>query len=440
MLVQEIIRRKRDGHTLTQTELEVMANGIANEDISEGQAAAFAMAVFCRGMNTKETAEWTKAMVASGRCAYWDCSRFDGPLLDKHSTGGLGDKVSLVLAPMLAACGAYVPMISGRGLGHTGGTLDKLEAIPGYRTQLDDSEFQHTLEQAGCAIVGANESLAPADRRLYAVRDVTATIESVPLITASILSKKLAASLDGLVLDVKTGSGAFADTRQAATELGESLVSVANSAGLPTVALITDMNQVLGSSAGNAVEVMESIRFLRDTPREPRLNAITISLGSEALKLGKLATDEATAEVMLNRCLDDGSAAEHFQAMVTAQGGPADLLANAAKHLSEGNVIQPVYAQQHGFIQSIDVRAIGLAIVELGGGRRLSTDKIDHSVGFTEFAELNESVSPDQPIAFVHAANAQDADVASAAIRDAVTIDDTQVAINEIVIDRIAEV
>ncbi len=439
MLAQEIIRRKRDGHSLAESELEFMAKGIAEETISEGQAAAFAMAVFFSGMNTKETVDWTKAMTTSGRCMQWDRGQFDKPLLDKHSTGGIGDKVSLVLAPMLAACGAYVPMISGRGLGHTGGTLDKLEAIPGYRTQLDESEFQQTLKKAGCAIVSANQSLAPADRRLYAIRDVTATVESVPLITASILSKKLAASLDGLVLDVKTGSGAFADTIQAASELGQSLVAVANEAGLPATALITDMNQVLGRNAGNAVEVMESIKFLCETPRDPRLEAVTIALGSEALRLGQLVNDDATAEIMLNRCLEDGSAAERFQAMVTAQGGPHNLLESPFNYLPQAKIVRPVFAKRDGIVQNIDVRMIGLAIVTLGGGRHRLTDKIDPGVGLTNLVGIGESVSRDQPLAVVHAASDSDAEIASAAIGDAVTINKTPCDGSEIIHDRIKD-
>jgi thymidine phosphorylase len=358
-------------------------------------------------------------------------------LLDKHSTGGIGDKVSLVLAPMLVACGAYVPMISGRGLGHTGGTLDKLEAIPGYRTQLDESEFQRKLKDAGCAIIGAGQSLAPADRRLYAVRDVTATVESVPLITASILSKKLAASLDGLVLDVKTGTGAFAATNQAAKELGQNLVTVANAAGLPTVALITDMNQVLGRTAGNAVEVAESIEFLCETPRDARLEDVVLALGSEALRLGQLVDDDATAQARLRRCLDDGSAAEHFANMVTAQGGPRDLLTKPQAYLPKAKIICPVLASKAGTVRAMDVRAIGLAIVTLGGGRHRPTDRIDASVGLTDIVSVGESVSANQPMAFVHAASDHDAEVASTTIREAITIGETEVLPSQTIVDRI---
>ena len=439
MLTQEIIRRKRDGKSLTKTELDFMANGIAKDRISEGQAAAFAMAVFFRGMNASETLAWTEAMTASGDKMQWDRNQFSGPLLDKHSTGGIGDKVSLVLAPMLAACGAYVPMISGRGLGHTGGTLDKLEAIPGYRTQLDGASFERVLEQAGCAIVSANQSLAPADRRLYSVRDVTATVESVPLITASVLSKKLAADLDALVLDIKVGSGAFAVSKEAAIELGTSLVKVANQAGLPTVALLTDMNQVLGRSAGNALEVMESITFLCETQRDPRLEATTIALGSDALQLGGLASDASTAEKKLRRCLDDGSAAEHFQAMVTAQGGPAHFLENASAHLPKADTIRPVLARRMGVVQAMDVRAIGLAIVSMGGGRGRPSDTIDHRVGFSDVIGIGESVSRDQPLAVVHAANEHDADNAEAVLHEAMQINEADCQSSDLILGRLSD-
>ncbi|MGI9309659.1 MAG: thymidine phosphorylase, partial [Gammaproteobacteria bacterium] len=298
MLAPEIIRRKRDGATLTSDELTFLANGIADGTISEGQAAAFAMAVFFQGMYTEETAAWTHAMRDSGEVLNWSKQQFDGPLLDKHSTGGVGDKVSLVLAPMLAACGALVPMISGRGLGHTGGTLDKLESIPNFSTQFDQSGMQTVLEKSGCAIVSASESLAPADRRLYGVRDVTATVESIPLITASILSKKMAAGLDGLVLDVKTGTGAFASSLDTARDLATSLVSVGNASGLTTRALITDMNQVLGSSAGNSVEVIESLDYLTTGEGEPRFDQVVLELGIELLLLGKLADDRSGAKSM----------------------------------------------------------------------------------------------------------------------------------------------
>lgn len=437
MLAQEIIRRKRDGRALTRPELDFMATGIAAGAISEGQIAAFAMAIFFRGMSVAETAAWTEAMTASGRRLRWQRNLVNGPLLDKHSTGGVGDKVSLVLAPLLAACGAYVPMISGRGLGHTGGTLDKLEAIPGYRTQVDETSLANIVQKVGCAIVGATESIAPADRRLYSIRDVTATIDSVPLITASILSKKLAAAVDSLVLDVKTGSGAFASTPDAARELANSLVSVGNQSGLRTVALLTDMSQVLGRNAGNAVEVEESIAFLRGHQRDPRLEQLVIALGVEALLHGGSAQDKAAAEAMLRHNLDDGEAAARFQAMVVAQGGPSDLLTRAHSYLPKANVSRPVFAASSGIVHAIDVRRVGMAIVELGGGRRQPDEIIDPSVGFTDIAGVGETVSFDRPLAVVHARTEHDAETAAAALRDAFRIGETESNPAPLIVDRI---
>ncbi|MGF1609419.1 MAG: thymidine phosphorylase, partial [Kiloniellales bacterium] len=298
---QEIIRRKRDGAALSEAEIAFMVEGLTSGALSEGQAAAFAMAVFFRGMERRECVALTKAMTRSGSMIDW--SGLGRPVLDKHSTGGVGDKVSLMLAPLLAACGAAVPMISGRGLGHTGGTLDKLEAIPGYDTTPGLERLRTVVAEAGCAIIGQTAELAPADRRLYAIRDVTATVESVPLITASILSKKLAAGLDGLVMDVKVGNGAFMAEPAAARELAESLVAVAGAAGLPTVALITDMNQVLGRSAGNALEVREAIDYLTGASRDPRLHEVTLALAVEALLLGGLAGDAETAQELLRDAL-----------------------------------------------------------------------------------------------------------------------------------------
>ena len=312
-LPQEIIRAKRDGEVLSADEIAFMIRGLTDGSISEGQVAAFAMAVFFQGMTMDERVALTRCMVESGETISWQ----DGPVLDKHSTGGVGDKVSLMLAPIVAACGGRVPMISGRGLGHTGGTLDKLDSIPGYDTAPDIAAFRRCIADAGCAIIGQTADLAPADRRLYAIRDVTATVESIALITASILSKKLAAGLDGLVMDVKTGNGAFADTLAMARELAESIVTVANGAGLRTTALITDMNQVLGRTVGNALEVAETVAFLRGDERDPRLLEVVLALAGEMLAAGGLDADPA-------QVLDDGGAAETFQRMVSALGGPAD--------------------------------------------------------------------------------------------------------------------
>src|SRR5882724_37086 len=291
MLPQEIIRKKRDGGTLGEAEIRFLIAGLTSGAVSEGQVAAFAMAVFFRGMEMPERIALTRAMKESGTVLDWRGLDLPGPVIDKHSTGGIGDKVSLMLAPIIVACGGFNPMISGRGLGHTGGTLDKLDSIPGYQSQPDLETFRKVVKEVGCAVIGQTDDLAPADRRLYAIRDVTATVESIPLITASILSKKLAAGLDALVMDVKTGSGAFMAELSGARDLARSIVDVANGAGLKTAALITDMNQALGRNVGNAVEILEAIDYLTGTVREPRLHAVTVALAGELLALGGLAVN-----------------------------------------------------------------------------------------------------------------------------------------------------
>src|SRR5271165_6219658 len=328
-LPQEIIRAKRDGRPLSEAEIAEFIAGLTSGDVSEGQAAAFAMAVFFRGMSLEERVALTRAMTGSGATIDWREAKLSGPILDKHSTGGVGDNVSLMLAPMLAACGAFVPMISGRGLGHTGGTLDKLDSIPGYVTQPDLLTFKRVVREAGCAIIGQTDALAPADRRLYAIRDVTATVESVALITASILSKKLAAGLEGLVMDVKTGSGAFLPTLEASRELAQSIATVATGAGLPTVSLITDMNEPLASAAGNAVEIRNAVDYLTGARRVERLHRVTLALGAELIALARLAKDVAAGTAALQSALDSGAAAERFERMIAALGGPKDFLSKA---------------------------------------------------------------------------------------------------------------
>jgi thymidine phosphorylase len=417
MLPQEIIRRKRDGRPLSAAELTFFVDGLTAGRITEGQVAAFAMAVFFNGMSRAETVALTRAMTESGSRLRWH--DLDGPVVDKHSTGGIGDKVSLILAPIMAACGAYVPMISGRGLGHTGGTLDKLESIPGYQTAPELDRFRHAVREAGCAIIGQTADLAPADRRLYAIRDVTATVESAPLIVASILSKKLAAGLDALVMDVKVGSGAFLPELDAARELAANLVEVANDAGLPCAALLTDMNQCLGHSAGNALEVQEAIDVLSGRGREPRLREATLALAAELLTLAG-AGDDAREKVA--RALDSGAAAERFARMVHALGGPHDLLERAAHHLPLAPVQRPVHLPRAGFVAAIDARALGVAVLSLGGGRQRPTDSIDHAVGLVEVKALGEPVAPDQPFAVVHARSEAEAEAAIQALWTAVTV------------------
>ena len=419
MLAQEIIRKKRDGGTLARDEVAFLIDGLTKGIVSEGQAAAFAMAVFYRDMSTDERVALTLAMRDSGRVLKWPKKQFNGPVLDKHSTGGVGDNVSLMLAPMLAACGAFVPMISGRGLGHTGGTLDKLESIPGYNAQPDIDLFTRTVKSAGCAIIGQTPDLAPADKRLYAIRDVTATVESIPLITASILSKKLAAGLDGLVMDVKTGSGAFMAEESEARDLARTLVDVANGAGLKTSALITDMDEPLASAAGNGLEVMNAICYLTGKQRDARLDEVTLALGAELMVTSGLAKSGSEARKALQRSLDDGTAAEHFARMVAALGGPKDLLDQPAKYLKSAPVQIEVYAAKKGTVAAIDTRALGLAVIGLGGGRRVPSDSIDHRVGLTDLAGKGAAVDASRPLCIVHARDTRTAEEAAAAVRSA---------------------
>ena len=425
----EVIRAKRDGGALAEADIAAFVRGLVDGSWSDAQAAALAMAIVWRGMAADETAALTRAMTHSGRVLSWTAARFGKPAIDKHSTGGVGDKLSLMLAPMLAACGAVVPMVSGRGLGHTGATLDKLEALPGLGVNQDDAGFERVLRAAGCAIVSAGPTLAPADRRLYALRDVTATVESVPLITASILSKKLAAGLDALVLDVKCGAGAFAPTAEAARALAESLVRVGTAAGLPCRALITDQDAVLGHTAGNALEVREALDFLtgRDgaaaADTEPVQRAVTLALGAELLVLAGLAPDTTTATARLQHALSSGAAAEHFARMVHALGGPADVLADA--QLPVAPVQRAVPARHDGVVAAMDTRALGLAVVALGGGRLKPGDAVDPRVGLAAVRPRGARLAAGEPLAVVHAASEAAADAAVAAVQAAFRLADT---------------
>ena len=417
LLPQESIRAKRDGLPLTDDAIAAFVAGIGDGTITEGQVAAMAMAICFNGMTTPESTALTRAMTASGRVLAWpDLGR---PILDKHSTGGVGDKVSLVLAPIMAACGAAVPMISGRGLGHTGGTLDKLDAIPGYDTTPDIDTFRRIVADAGCAIIGPTDELAPADRRLYAVRDVTATIESVPLITASILSKKLAAGLDGLVMDVKTGNGAFMAETTAARELADSIVRTAEGAGLPARAVITDMNQVLGDTVGNALEVGEAVAYLTGIRREPRLREVVTTLCRELLLLGGLAESGAAAQARIEAALDSGAAAESFQRMIAASGGPPDFVDDHARQLPRAPVVMAAEVEDDAWVESVETRAVGLAALALGGGRTRADQSIDHGVGFSEVVGPGDAVGTGRPLAMVHARTKDDAAEAVAALRSA---------------------
>jgi thymidine phosphorylase len=413
MLAQEIIRRKRDGHALREVEIAAFVSGLVSGAWSEGQCAALAMAMLLKGMSQAETVALTLLMMRSGAVLDWSHADLPGPVLDKHSSGGVGDKVSLMLAPIVAACGGCVPMVSGRGLGHTGGTLDKLESIPGYRIAPDAALLRKTLQTAGCAIVGASADVAPADRRLYAIRDVTATVESTALITASILSKKLAAGLQALVMDVKTGNGAFAASLADARMLAQSLVSVAHGAGLPTRAWITDMNQVLGDSCGNALEVLEAVAFLQGEHQAPRLLEVTRTLSAELLQLGGLATDMVQALHLVDKALGSGAALERFARMVQALGGPADFCERPAHYLPSATVQRPVLAPHAGWVCSMATRELGLLVIALGGGRHQASDTIDARVGLSAVVTLGQRVEAGSVLAVVHAASAAAAERAA---------------------------
>ncbi len=435
-LPQEIIRRKRDGAELTPAEIGQMIGGLTDGSVTEGQAAAFAMAVFFRDMTTSERVALTEAMRDSGTVLDW--SDLPGPALDKHSTGGVGDTVSLMLGPAVAACGGFVPMISGRGLGHTGGTLDKLDSVPGYITQPDNALFRKVVRETGCAIIGQTADLAPADKRLYGIRDVTATVESVPLITASILSKKLSAGLHGLAMDVKTGSGAFMPTLERSRELARALVSVSNGAGLATTALITDMDAPLADAAGNGLEVRYAIDYLTGARREARMHEVTLALGAEMLVLGNLATSLHDGRSRMERAIASGAAADVFQRMVSALGGPPDLMSRPGAHLRAAPLVQAAWAPQPGFVSAIDTRAVGIAVVELGGGRTRSQDPVNHAVGLTALAGLGDEVGPNRPLALIHAED--EASLARAASRlvAAYTVSDARTALpGSVIIERI---
>ena len=423
LLPQEIIRKKRDGGALTADEIRFFVQGVTDGSITEGQIAAFTMATFFKGMARPETVALTAAMRDSGIVLDWKALGLDPALVvDKHSTGGIGDKTSLILGPLAAACGAFVPMISGRGLGHSGGTLDKFDSIPGYSTAPDRDAFVRVVKQVGVAVIGQTADLAPADRRIYAIRDVTATVESLPLITASILSKKLAAGLHGLSMDVKFGSGAFMAKYDDAHALAESIAEVAAGAGVSTVALLTDMDQALGDSAGNAVEIAEAVSFLTGTLREPRLAEVTLALTAEMLVLAGLAKDLAAAHALANRKLDDGSAAERFGQMVAALGGPNDFVERAAHHLGRAPVVKPVAPARAGVVTGMDARAIGLAILDIGGGRTRPDRTIDHAVGLTRIAPVGAAVGPDRPLCLLHARDQAGWDRAARNLRDAIRV------------------
>ncbi|HZD53501.1 MAG TPA: thymidine phosphorylase [Woeseiaceae bacterium] len=404
MLFTEIIRKKRDGLALSAEEIDVFVNGLTDGSLPREQISALAMAVVIQSMSMEEVSRLTTAMARSGTVIDWSDQHLGGPVVDKHSTGGVGDKVSFMLAPIAAACGCYVPMISGRGLGHTGGTLDKIASIPGYDAMPDLQRFRRVVKEAGCAIIGQTPELAPADRRFYSIRDVTGTVESVPLITASILAKKIAAGLDALILDVKAGSGAFMTSVDNADGLARALTATAEEAGLRTRALVTDMNEVLGHTAGNALEIAEAVKYLRDEHRDPRLDEVVMQLCAELFLMMELEPGRDAARTRADEAITSGRAAEAFNRMVASLGGPTDFVRDYEKHLPVAKVVEPVYAEGDGYLVEVEGFAIGNAIVEIGGGRRRQDDVLDLTAGFSEVAPVGTEIDSRVPLAMVHAA------------------------------------
>ncbi|MCD7110199.1 thymidine phosphorylase [Rhizobium sp. DKSPLA3] len=435
MIPQEIIRRKRDRLALAPSEIADFVAGMADGSIGDAQVAAFAMATWFSGMTSAETVALTVAMRDSGTVL--DYHALGRPVADKHSTGGVGDNVSLMLAPILAACGLVVPMISGRGLGHTGGTLDKLESIPGYHIAPSAETLGRVVENVGCAIIGQTADLAPADRRLYAIRDITATVDSVPLITASILSKKLAAGLGSLVLDVKVGSGAFMASLSEAEILARSLVDVANGAGLRTTALITDMSEPLADAVGNALEILNCLAFLRGEKQGTRLEQVVMALASEMLLVAGVTSGPVESQDAARRALESGAALDIFGRMVSALGGPVDFVERPDAYLAAAPVIRPIAADRAGVLGTCDARAIGLSVIALGGGRTRADQSIDHSVGFSDILPLGTRVEAGQALARVHAANDAAAEDAAKAFIPAYTIEEGAPATRPIILSRL---
>jgi thymidine phosphorylase len=409
-LPAEVIRSKRDGEVLSPEDIGLFVDGVGKGTISDEQVAALAMAIWFQGLNHEEQRSLTLAIRGSGTTLRWP--GISGPVLDKHSTGGVGDCVSFAVGPVVAACGGFVPMISGRGLGHTGGTLDKLESFPGINVMPDIDTFQRWVRENGLAIVGQTGELAPADRRFYAVRDATATVDSIPLIVASILGKKLCEGLDGLVMDIKVGNGAFMTEVVAGGRLAVNIRSVAHSAGLPCTAVLSDMNQPLSRSAGNALEVREILDYLSGDRRQARFHEVSSCIAAEMLLLGGLADDAEEAGNKVQESLDSGAAAECFERLVRTQGGPQKSFENLADTLPTAPFTRAVFPDRAGFVERVDTRALGLAVVLLGGGRRQTKDRVDHSVGLAEIAAIGEPVGDDRPLAMLHARNEREWEVA----------------------------
>lgn len=436
MLPQEIIRKKRDHQTLTNEEINFFIKGVTDGSIVDAQTSALTMAILLNGMNVEETTALTLSMRDSGDVLNWD--DIDGPIVDKHSSGGVGDKVSLMLAPMIAACGGYVPMISGRGLGHTGGTLDKFDSIPGYQTSPDNKLFKETVKNIGCAIIGQTGNLAPADKKIYALRDVCGTVESIELITASILSKKLAAGLDTLIMDLKCGNGAFMSNLDDARKLAQSIVNVANHAGTKTKAVLTDMNQVLGHSVGNAVEIQEAVEYLKGNNVDSRLHQITLELCGEILINSNLAQTLDEAKKKLQKSLDSGSALEKFAQMISALGGPKNFCDNPEKYLPHATIIKPVYSSKKGYVSGMQTREIGLSVIELKGGRITPEQKLDYATGYTEFCQIGDYVDNNKPLAVIHAQTENDWQNAAEKLKKLISISEEKPNLKEAIIEKIS--
>ena len=397
MIPQEIIRKKRDNKDLSKEDINFFVDGLTNGSFSDAQIAAMSMAIFSNGMPPEETVCLTEAMTNSGDTLNWSEIVDSELVCDKHSTGGVGDKTSIILAPILAACGLYVPMISGRGLGHTGGTLDKFDSIPGYNTKPDLETFKKVVKDVGCAIIGQTSNLAPADKKLYSIRDIVGTVESLPLITSSILSKKIASGLSSLVLDVKVGNGSFNSTINIARELSNSLVRVAKGAGLNCEAILTDMNQVLGKSAGHTLEILECIKYIRNDFKDQRLEKITNELISSLLvNIYKISKEEAYNKI--NTVINNGLAAEKFEMMVAALGGPKNILTSYEKDLTNTSIQKDIFSMEGGWIENIHTRELGLILIELGGGRKQVTDKINYGVGYDNVLNIGDEVNSSTPL------------------------------------------
>jgi thymidine phosphorylase len=417
---EHLLDRKVRDQELSAQDIRNFVAGVTSGEVTDAQLGGFTMAVRFKGMSHEEQTVLTLAMRDTGTVLQW--TNMNGPVLDKHSTGGVGDVVSLILAPMIAAAGGYIPMISGRGLGHTGGTLDKLESVPGFSVQMELEHLKDLVRQNGLAMIGQGPDLAPADGRMYAVRDVTATVESIPLIVSSILSKKLAEGLDGLVLDVKTGNGAFMTELEKSRELAVSLCRTSRDSGTPCTALITDMSQPLCWSAGNAVEVREAIRFVTNTQQHPALMEVTLGLAAELLVLGHIEEDPIKAICKLEELLAGGMVAERFAKMIAAQGGPADLLENTDRYLPAAPVVKAVESEHDGWIAGMDTRELGMTVMRLGGGRASVEDTIDPRVGLSGLQSVGDCIVRGQPICMVHAKDMDDWSRAADRIRHSVQV------------------